>query len=161
VPIPADLLEKKLKTLRVPADEAEIVKLVAQRRPIMDEIRNMGYLMQTLSQNLEITPAEATGVMRALGLQPSEIAIRSKIFEALYRYGIRKQIRRTLDALLREQYQALAKGHDPKLITLDEYVAAYRSMGYPDEYIYARAQEILATVAQIRLPQFRSIAPPM
>ncbi|MEM2197117.1 MAG: hypothetical protein QW290_08560, partial [Sulfolobales archaeon] len=151
VPIPQELLDKKLKVLKVPSDEAEIIKLVAQRRPIMDEIRNIGYMLQTLTQNLEITPGEASGVMSALGLQPAEIEIRSKIFTSLYRYGLRKQIRKTLDTLLREQYQALAKGKDPKLITLDEYVATYRLMGYPDEYIYARAQEILATAAQIKL----------
>lgn len=153
--IPPDVLEKKLKQLRVPPDEAEIIRAVAKKRPIMDEIRNLGYVLQTLSQNLEVTPGEATGILSALGLMPEEIQIRGKIFTSLYKYGLRKQIRRTLDVMLREQYQALAKGKDPKLITLDEYIRLYRAMGYPDEYIISRAQEIIASAAQLKLPQFK------
>ena len=153
--IPDNVLERKLKQLRVPPDEAEIIRAVARRRPIMDEIRNLGYVLQTLAQNLEVTPEEATGILAALGLTPDEIALRGKIFRSLYAYGLRKQLRRTLDVMLREQYQALAKGKDPKLITLDEYVRLYKAMGYPDEYIIARAQEIIASAANIKLPQFR------
>jgi len=153
--IPPDVLEKKLRQLRVPPDEAEIIRAVAKRRPIMDEIRNLGYVLQTLSQNLEVTPGEATGILSALGLSPDEIQIRGKIFTSLYNYGLRKQIRKTLDTMLREQYQALAKGKDPQLITLDEYMRLYRAMGYPDEYIISKAQEIIASAAQLKLPQFR------
>jgi hypothetical protein len=144
VPVPEGLLEKKLKNLRVPPDEAEIVKLVAKRRPVADEVRSMLSTLQSLARDLESTPGEAVEVLRAFGFTDEEIKLRTKIMEKLNTVALKRQIRRTLDVLLREQYEALSKGKDPKLITLEQYVAVYKKMGYPEDFIIARAQEILA-----------------
>jgi phage-related protein len=156
VPIPESLLEKKLKNLRVPPDEAELVKLVAKRRTVADEIRSILSTFQSLARDLESTPGEAVEVLKAFGFTDAEIALRTKIMEKLNTVALRRQIRRTLDVLLREQYEALAKGRDPQLITLEQYVKVYRKMGYPDDFIIARAQEILANF-KIPLNQWRTL----
>jgi len=149
VPIPEALLEKKLKVLRVPADEAEIIKAVARRRPIADEIRSIASMLQSLARDLEVTPEEAGTVLRGLGFTEEEVKLRTKIVERLNTLAIKRQIRRTLDVLLREQFEALSKGEDPRLITLRQYYEIYKKMGYPDEFIVSRAQEILANFKMV------------
>ena len=144
VPIPPDLLRKKLTALRVPEDEAKIIEAVIARRPLTDEIRSMGSILQSLARDLEISPGEAASVLQGLNLTSPEIELRKQIIERLNRLALRRQIRRTLDVLLREQYEAMSKGRNPGLITLEQYIKIYKAMGFPDDYIVARAQEILA-----------------
>jgi hypothetical protein len=48
----------------------------------------------------------------------------------------------------------LAKGKDLGLITLQEYIDAYKKLGVPDNYIIAKAQEIIASASQTRLKEF-------
>jgi phage-related protein len=156
VPLPEDLVDKKLKLLRVPEDEAKIIKAVIARRPISDEIRSLLSTLQSLADDLEVTPGEAGGVMEALGLTSLEIQLRKKIIERLNRFAIRRQIRRTLNVLLREQYEALTKGQDPKLITLDDYIKMNKALGMPDEYIISKAQEILANY-KLLIPQWQTL----
>jgi len=156
VPIPPALLRKKLTALRVPPDEAKLIEAVIARRPISDEIRSIGSLLQSLARDLETNPGEAASVLQELNLTEAEIELRKKVIERLNKLAVRRQIRRTLDVLLREQYEALSKGQDPRLITLEQYVKIYRAMGFPDDYVIARAQEILANF-KVKIDQWQNL----
>lgn len=156
VPIPQDFLEKKLKLLRVPEDEAKIIKEVVKRRPLRDDIASLISRFTTLASTFDVTPEDA-GFLRELGLTPKEIQIRRKIIEMLNRKALRHRITRALEVMLREQYQAMAKGQDPGLITLDQFYKVMEKLGYPKEYAVARAQEIIASAAQKKVPEFEAL----
>ena len=156
VPIPSDVLEKKLKLLRVPEDEKKIIREVVRRRPLRDDIYSLIYTLTSMASTLDATPGDAE-VLRGLGLTGPEVEIRRKVIELLNKKAVKREIRRALETMLREQYQAMAKGEDPKLITLDQFYKAMKALGYPDEYIVSRAQYIVASAAQEKLPDFEKL----
>ncbi|RDD52856.1 MAG: hypothetical protein BA066_07475, partial [Candidatus Korarchaeota archaeon NZ13-K] len=156
VPIPSDLLERKLDALRVPDDERAIIREVVRRRPIRDDISSLVYWMTSLASSLDILP-EDVSMLKEVGLTDNELKIRRKIVEMLNRKAVRARIRAALETLLREQYQAQAKGRDPGLITLDQFVKAMKALKYPEEYVIARAQEIVASAANVKLKDFEDL----
>ncbi|MEM2607388.1 MAG: hypothetical protein QXH97_00255 [Candidatus Bathyarchaeia archaeon] len=144
VAIPMDMLVKKLRTLGVPEDEQRIILEVARRRPIADEIRTVANLILSAARDMDTTSKEALDVLKGLGMSDEEIRLRQKIIDTILTMGQKKQIRRTLDVLLREQYEGLAKGVDYRLIKLEDYLRAYEVLGYPRTLAIAKAQEIIA-----------------
>jgi hypothetical protein len=154
IPLPDEFIDKKLKQLNVPEDEAKIIKAVIKRRPIIDEIRSLATTLLTEVGDLTLSPDDYKDVLKQLGFTDEEIKLRYSIAVIRGQKAIRKQLKKTLDVLLREQYQGLAKGKDLKLITLQEYIDAYRKLGVPDNYIIARAQEIIASASQTKLKEF-------
>jgi hypothetical protein len=149
-----EFVDKKLKQLNVPEDEAKIIKAVIKRRPIIDEVRSLASTLLTEVGELTLSPDDYKDILKQLGFTDEEIKLRYSIAVIRGQKAIRKQLKKTLDVLLREQYQGLAKGKDLGLITLQEYIDAYKKLGVPDNYIIAKAQEIIASVSQIRLKEF-------
>jgi len=156
VPIPPDLLEKKLKTLRVPEDEKKIIMEVVKRRPLRDDVSSLIYWFTSLARSLDVMPGDMN-ILAELGMTEEEIKLRQKVVSMLNRKAVRDRIRAALEVMLREQYQGLAKGKDLGLITLQQFYNAMKALKYPDDFIIARAQEIVASAAQTVVPEFKSL----
>jgi len=156
VPIPPDLLEKKLDTLRVPEDEKKIIMEVVRRRLLRDDVSSLIYWFTSLARSLDVMPGDLN-ILAELGITEQEIKLRQKIVSMLNRKAVRDRIRAALEVMLREQYQGLARGRDLGLITLQQFYNVMKALKYPEDFVIARAQEIVASAAQQIVPEFRNL----
>ena len=157
VPIPSGLLERKMEALGVPQDERQLVKAVVKFRPISDERRATATRITDSYVDGIIKEEEFKKQLQQLGYTKEEIDLRLSSAKIKRVLNYRKLRAKTLDIMLREQLEAMAKNQPAELITIEEYKNGMKELGFTDAEIIEKIQQFMADKLKQRLPEWQPV----
>jgi len=122
---------------------------------IEDEIRWVATQVENTFVEGAMTEDQLKEALKQLGFSDKEIELRVLACKLRRDHNYRKLRARTFDVLLREQFEAQAKGVPAELITIDEYKSGMQELGFTMKEIIEKITQFMADKLKQKPPEWK------